>query len=212
MFYNFTNRSVRKKMSKKEEILKIASQAFAKYGYEGVSMDFIAKKAGITKAAIYYHFKSKHELFETILTKRITELGENLKICKFTNPKENLKCYIFTTAEIYKKYPCFAAILAHEFVNGGKNLNENLIRILSLNVFKKLVNILNKGVKKDIFEINNPFTVQLMIISSLLMNQTTESLRKKISQYIDIPVKTDIQTIAKSIYEKVLKAISKENK
>ena len=102
--------------------------------------------------------------------------------------------------------------MAHEFVNGGKNLNENLIRILSLNVFKKLVNILNKGVKKDIFEINNPFTVQLMIISSLLMNQTTENLRKKISQYIDIPVKTDIQTIAKSIYEKVLKAISKEYK
>jgi len=51
-----------------------------------------------------------------------------------------------------------------------------------------------------------------MIISSLLMNQTTENLRKKISQYIDIPVKTDIQTIAKSIHEKVLKAISKENK
>ena len=199
-------------MSKKEKILKIASQSFARYGYDGVSMDFIARKTGITKAAIYYHFKSKHELFEIILTKRITELGENLKKCEFDNPKENLKCYIFTIADIYTKYPCFAAILAHEFVNGGKNLNENLIRILSLNVFNKLVEILNEGVKKEIFEIDNPFTVQLMIVSSLIMNQTTENLRKKISQYIDMPVKTDIKTIAKSIYEKVLKAISKENK
>jgi len=199
-------------MDKKDEILQIASKFFAKYGYNGVSMDSIAKKAGITKAAIYYHFKSKSEIFETVLSKRITELSENLNKCNFDNPKENLRCYIFTIAKIYSKYPCFAAILSHEFINGGKNLNENLIKILSQNIFKKLISILNEGIKRNLFEIENPFAIQLMITSSLLMNQTTENLRKKISKYIEMPVETDIESIAKSLYKKILKAISKETK
>jgi len=79
-----------------------------------------------------------------------------------------------------------------------------------LNVFSKLVSILEEGIKKDIFEIDNPFTIQLMIISALIMNQTTEHLREKISKYINIPVETNIQPIANSIYKKILKAISKE--
>jgi len=199
-------------MDKKDEILKIASKYFAKYGFDGVSMEFIAKKVGITKAAIYYHFKSKSEIFETILFKRINELSENLNKCNLDNPKENLKCYILTIAKIYNKYPCFAAILSHEFINGGKNLNENLIKMLSQNVFKKLISILNEGIKKNLFAIDNPFTIQLMIISSLLMNQTTENLRKKVSKYIDIPIENDIETIALSLYKKILKAISKESK
>jgi len=197
-------------MSKKEEIIKIASQKFAKYGFDGVSMESIAQKAKITKAAIYYHFKNKNELFEAILTNKIIELGENLEQCKYEDPKENLKCYILILAKIFEKYPCFAAILAHEFVNCGKNLNENIIKILAFNVFSKLISILKEGIEKNIFEIENPFTVQLMIISSLIMNQTTENLRKKISRYINITTETDIKPIANSIYKKVLKAISKE--
>lgn len=199
-------------MSKKEEIVKIASKYFAKYGYDGVSMDMIAKKAGITKAAIYYHFKSKSELFKVVLLEKINELIELLQTCNHLNPKENLKCYILNIAKIYKKHPCFAAILAHEFVNGGKNLNDEIIKILAKDVFKRLINILNEGKKQNLFKIENPFAVQLMVISSLIMNQTTENLRKKIANYIEMPIQTDIESIANSIYKKTLKAILKEQK
>lgn len=36
---------------------------FGRYGYDGVSIDDIAKSAGLSKGALYWHFKGKDELF-----------------------------------------------------------------------------------------------------------------------------------------------------
>jgi len=198
-------------MNKKEKLLKIASREFAKYGYNGVSLDKIAKKAKISKAAIYYHFKSKADLFENVITPKLNELIKEIYSFKDENPKKELKYYIYSYAKIFKKYPCFAAILAHEFVNSGRDLNEETIKNLS-KIFKKLILILKKGEEENIFEFNNPFSIQLMIVSALLMNQTTKNLRKRISKYIDIEINPDIENIANAIYKKILKAILKENK
>ncbi len=196
-------------MNKKDEILKIASREFAKYGYNGVSMDTIAKKAGISKAAIYYHFKSKSSLFEEVVMPKVQKLIDEIYSFENEDPKEELKHYINSYAKIFRRYPCFAAVLAHEFVDGGRDLSDEIIKNLS-KVFKKLLNVLQKGQKKNIFQIENPFSIQLMIVSSLVMHQTTKPLRKRISKYIEIELNPAIEDIANAIYQKILKAISKE--
>ena len=48
-------------MSTKELILKQALKLFSENGYAGTSMSDIAKPLGITKAALYKHFKSKQQ-------------------------------------------------------------------------------------------------------------------------------------------------------
>jgi len=196
-------------LNKKEEILKIASREFAKYGYTGVSMDAIAKKAGISKAAIYYHFKNKASLFEEVVMPKVQKLIDEIYSFEDKDPKEELKHYIASYAKIFRKYPCFAAVLAHEFVDGGRDLSDEIIKNLS-KVFKKLITILKKGQEKNIFQIDNPFSIQLMIVSSLIMHQTTKNLRKRISKYIEIELNPGIEDIANAIYQKILKAISKE--
>ena len=196
-------------MNKKEEILKIASREFAKYGFTGVSMDTIAKKAGISKAAIYYHFKNKASLFEEVVMPKVQKLIDEIYSFEDKDPKEELKHYIASYAKIFRKYPCFAAVLAHEFVDGGRDLSDEIIKNLS-KVFKKLITILKKGQEKNIFQIDNPFSIQLMIVSSLIMHQTTKNLRKRISKYIEIELNPGIEDIANAIYQKILKAILKE--
>ncbi len=196
-------------MNKKEEILKIASREFAKYGYTGVSMDAIAKKADISKAAIYYHFKNKASLFEEVVMPKVQKLIDEIYSFEDKDPKEELKHYIASYAKIFRKYPCFAAVLAHEFVDGGRDLSDEIIKNLS-KVFKKLITILKKGQEKNIFQIDNPFSIQLMIVSSLIMHQTTKNLRKRISKYIEIELNPGIEDIANAIYQKILKAILKE--
>ena len=196
-------------MNKKEEILKIASKEFAKYGYRGVSLEKIAKKADISKAAIYYHFKNKNELFEEVIMPKLKKLIDEVYLCNFDDPRKELKCYICAFSKTFKKHPCFASLLAHEFVDGGRDLNDEIIKNLS-KVFKRLVQILKRGQEKGIFNIENPFSIQLMIVSTLIMHQTTKDLRKRISKYIEIEINPDIKDIAKSLYKKVLKAISKE--
>ena len=48
-------------------ILHSAGQLFIQHGYHGLSMRVIAETVGVSKAALYYHFKDKQELFLAIL-------------------------------------------------------------------------------------------------------------------------------------------------
>src|ERR1700719_3448743 len=48
-------------------ILRAARQAFLANGFGAVSMDAIARDAGVSKATIYAHFGSKEELFGAVV-------------------------------------------------------------------------------------------------------------------------------------------------
>jgi len=51
----------------KQYIIGTARGLFSEYSYLGVSMDDIAKKLNITKAALYYHFTGKAEIYTEVL-------------------------------------------------------------------------------------------------------------------------------------------------
>ena len=51
----------------KIRIIKAAQKLFSEYSYLGVSMSDIAKKLNITKAALYYHFTGKTEIYKKVL-------------------------------------------------------------------------------------------------------------------------------------------------
>ena len=51
----------------KKYIIKTARGLFSEYSYPGVSMNDIAQKLNITKAALYYHFTGKAEIYKKVL-------------------------------------------------------------------------------------------------------------------------------------------------
>ncbi len=68
---------------RERRILDSAARLIEHYGYDKTTVDEIAKEAGVSKGAIYLHFKSKEDLFEALLmreSERIAELFfEHLK-------------------------------------------------------------------------------------------------------------------------------------
>lgn len=78
--------------STREKIIQQATGLFAERGYFGVSMQTLAKESGVTKPALYYHFKSKEKLFLTVLEavfgRLLTEISAAAK--KSRNPAEAL--------------------------------------------------------------------------------------------------------------------------
>jgi AcrR family transcriptional regulator len=50
-------------MSTRERILEAAMDAFARFGYRRAAMDQVAEAAGLTRQAVYHHFRSKEALF-----------------------------------------------------------------------------------------------------------------------------------------------------
>ena len=66
-------------VSTKDLIIDTAENLFAQFGYLGVSMMDIADSLGITKAALYYHFDSKEEIYLKVLDNAFLEFSEAIQ-------------------------------------------------------------------------------------------------------------------------------------
>ena len=53
--------------STRERIQAVALELFAEQGYEKTSLREIAERLGVTKAALYYHFKSKEDIVSSLV-------------------------------------------------------------------------------------------------------------------------------------------------
>jgi AcrR family transcriptional regulator len=62
----------------KQHLLEVAEHLFTEYGYQTVSIRDIAQQAGVTNAALYYHFPNKEALFDEVLKNHATKLGEKM--------------------------------------------------------------------------------------------------------------------------------------
>src|ERR1700736_169936 len=61
------DRKERPPASKSESILAAAKRSFLAAGFGAVSMDSIAREAGVSKATVYAHFAGKEELFGAMI-------------------------------------------------------------------------------------------------------------------------------------------------
>lgn len=63
----------------RERILRAASELFARHGFSRVSMRSVATASGVTKPALYYHFRDKEALFEECLGDFNEELAGTMR-------------------------------------------------------------------------------------------------------------------------------------
>src|SRR6266516_1508042 len=56
-------------------LLQTALRLFTEHGVEGTSLQMIADALGVTKAAVYYHFKTKDEITEAVAEPAVGELN-----------------------------------------------------------------------------------------------------------------------------------------
>jgi AcrR family transcriptional regulator len=100
--------------SARRELMAIAIDCFARYGYQGTTIDRIASAAGVTKGALYYHFRDKEELlFEAVkdrtaafeerilgsvspVTDPVVALEEIARVCVQIATRNNLRRFILT--------------------------------------------------------------------------------------------------------------------
>ena len=61
------SRRVRNSEITRTEILSAAEQEFARYGLAAARTRAIAAQTGVTKSMIFYHFKSKEDLYQAVL-------------------------------------------------------------------------------------------------------------------------------------------------
>jgi AcrR family transcriptional regulator len=60
----------------RSRIIAAASELFGAKGFSDVSMQDVARASGVTKAALYYHFTDKSDLYTTVALARIDSIHE----------------------------------------------------------------------------------------------------------------------------------------
>jgi len=197
------------KVSKKELILESALEHFSMYGYESTTLEAIAKVCSITKPAIYYHFKDKAALYEAVICSQFSLLADTIeRKTQEGDAQTQLTSYVTSFGNFLIFNPAFSAIFAREIASGAHTLPQKCAKLLSRTLLR-LMEILELGEKKGVFEKENPFMVQMMIVSTLTSYNTTKPLREKIVSVLetkDLP-NPAFENVIDSLSKKIIKGL-----
>ncbi|MCX7678816.1 MAG: TetR/AcrR family transcriptional regulator [Spirochaetes bacterium] len=110
-----------------EKILQSALKEFAEYGFEGSRIDRIAKRAGVNKAMIYYHFNCKEKLYERVLRNAVQGMNEYIK--NKTNSdihsvEQLVDMFVYFISYLHSIDINFFRIVMREISSGGKYLKK----------------------------------------------------------------------------------------
>ena len=149
-------------------------------------------------------------MYEYVLCRKFSLISKKInKDTKKENPKESLKAYIETFGHYLIEDSCFGAIFARELANGANTIPQKCIESLSL-ILNRLDEILIEGKESGYFKDENPFMIQLMIVSTLINYQTSSNLRVAVSRYLDMDkthINPKLEDIIPNLSEKILKAL-----
>ncbi len=123
----------------RERILDAALSVFAASGFAGARVDRIAEAAGLSKANLLYYFRSKEELYLSVLTRTLEMWLEPLReLDASRDPEEALGHYIARKLEYSRVHPEGSRLFAVEVMQGAPMLSRVLATDLADLVGKKV--------------------------------------------------------------------------
>ena len=181
-------------MDKKEQILKVAGNIFAKFGLKKTTMDEIAKLARMGKSTLYYYFKSKESMFSEVINKESQILKQKLKeaVEQATTPQQKIRNYIITRMRHMKELVNYNTALTDEYLTHYSFI-ENARKDLTLYEIDTIKDILIEGINQNVFAIEDAESTAKMIIIALkafeyplLIENRSENIEEEIGLMLNI--------------------------
>lgn len=104
----------------KSKILDAAEELFMEHGFEATSLRLITTAAGVNLAAANYHFGSKEELFQAVLTRRLDPMNRD-RVELLSSYEAAAGAQLLTCEKILAAMFIPALKLARDHETGGKN-------------------------------------------------------------------------------------------
>jgi AcrR family transcriptional regulator len=124
----------------REQIRTVALEMFAERGYDGTSLREIAERLDITKAAVYYHFKTKEDILVSLLEDFLAQIDEMLEWAQTRPPGPDTRRAVL---ERYAVLLCGRASRLARFMQEGQPAIRELAAGLDLRKrFNRLVELL----------------------------------------------------------------------
>ena len=168
---------------RKKEILDIAAELFTTKGYDNTSTTDILDRVGIARGTIYYHFKSKEEILDTLIDRMTQGIVHNVKAalsCEASAPQKIMSFIGATRVDsaIGKEI----TDQAHKPQNAL--MHQKMMNSLLAELTPIAAGIIKDGTKEGSFSTDYPEETaeMLLIYSSVIfddMNEITQAEREK---------------------------------
>ncbi len=168
----------------KELIIKKASELFADSGYLGVSMEDIAKQLSITKAALYYHFTGKEQLYSSVLDDVYSSM--NKKLNAVNTEQDSLKVledYIKFYIDFTLQEKTLLKVLLPRVMMENVEMKKRIISIRD--IFLEKVNYYLREIKQSKYQRNKKslendslmimYFIEGLLFDNLMMNNKINS-------------------------------------
>ena len=187
---------------KEEQIINAARELFKNYGFKKVSMDEIARKAGVTKRTVYKYFASKQDLLKYFINEELINMKKIIEDTEKRN-SDFFECVhecIFRLLQYKHKRKFLKVILEEAEVLKDEKITKE-ISVIDEQIQKYIKEKLKYAVKEKYIDVENidiaAFLIYKMYIA--LMFDWSETYKK-----------LDDKVIADSILKFVLNGISRK--
>lgn len=185
----------------KKLIVEIAANLFIENGYDNTSIqDIISGLNGLSKGAVYYHFKSKEEIFEAVCDsheRNSVIYFDSIKNDGSINGAEKLKIYLSSiNANPNNK---LLRVLAQKMLNEPRFLSMHIQDMFTIIVPEYVEPVIIQCVEEGSIQTEHPRELAELIMCSLniwmnpLINKMTpEQMRKKVLLFRDMLFKLGV--------------------
>lgn len=112
---------------KQAQILLEAERQFARFGFEGVSLDSIATALGVSRQNMLYYFASKDDLYGAVLDSVLQSWVETMDVlAKGGDPETAISNYIGAKLRFSQERPFGSAVFTREVMAGAPRYAEKL--------------------------------------------------------------------------------------
>lgn len=162
-----------------DTILILATGMFLERGYSSVSMEDVAQKCDVTKATVYYYYKTKAALFTDAMVHLMVRIKQQIMDILSTN--KPLKTQLFELAQSYLQ--ATVDINVNSFMKEAKtSLSSEQLQLIEKaeeKMYEVLEHALKKAMIKEEIPQGNPRLAALMFITMLTVGNNMDFTYKE---------------------------------
>ena len=161
--------------STRDSVFDAAATLFSAKGFDGVSMDDIAKVAEVNKAMIYYHFTDKLALYRAIIGDGLKSTGETVGTITAgdASPEAKLDAFIAAFVRMTEERPWMPTMMLREVAEGAPRLDPETLQHMR-KVIMSFVAILQQGQALKVFRPIHPILAYESVIGPIIINAARE--------------------------------------
>ena len=159
----------------RDAVFNASAALFSAKGFDGVSVDDIAARAGVNKAMIYYHFADKAAVYRAVVADMLTAVAGSVTeiAAGSASPQNKLDRFIEHFVRHAEARPWFPMLMLREMAEGAPHLDLPTLGYIR-EVFLGFGRILKEGEEAGVFRSVNPILAYTSIVGPLVMNAARE--------------------------------------